>query len=77
MFKDNKSYKYILTYKFFQDHIEILFLRIKARHEFNNNPNVTQFRAAMKQILIKNTISTSSAANCIALDTDFIGSLFE
>lgn len=31
----------------------------------------------MKQILIKNAISTSSAANCIALDTNFIESLFE
>jgi len=77
LFKDNNSYKYILTYKFSQDHIETLFSRIRSRHGFNNNPNVTQFRVAMKQILIKNAISTSSAANCTALDTDCIGSLFE
>ncbi|EFN60692.1 THAP domain-containing protein 9, partial [Camponotus floridanus] len=47
LFKDNNSYKYILTYKFSQDHIEILFARIRGRHGFNNNPNVTQFRAAI------------------------------
>ena len=75
--KENLTLKYILTYRFSQDHVEILFSKIRNRHGFNNNPNVIQFSTAMKQILLKNAISTSIAANCMALDDDYIGSVFE
>jgi len=38
--------QYILTYfNFLQDHIELLFARIK-RDGYNNNPNVSQFKHA-------------------------------
>jgi len=51
---------YILTYKFSQDHIELLFARIRMRSGLNNNPNVPQFKTAMKQILMKNAITCRS-----------------
>ena len=37
------SFSYILTYKFPQDHLELLFSCIRARGGHNNNPNVSSF----------------------------------
>lgn len=44
---------YILTYKFSQDHLELFFAQIRQRYGSNNNPNVVQFKTAIKQILFK------------------------
>lgn len=76
LFAENKSYKYVLTYKFSQDHIEILFSKIRSRHGFNNNPNVLQFKSAIRQLLLHNDIKHSTNASCIQLDTDVCGSIF-
>ncbi|KYQ48535.1 THAP domain-containing protein 9 [Trachymyrmex zeteki] len=54
IFNERPHYKYLLTYKFSQDHAEILFGKIRSRHGFNNNPNVLQFKYATKQILMRN-----------------------
>lgn len=77
IFYQNKTYKYLLTYRFSQDHLEILFSKIRGRHGHNNNPNVLQFKYAMRQILMHNNIKNSSNMNCIELDNDFNGSIFE
>lgn len=37
---------YILTYKFSQDVLEQVFLIIRSRGGFNNNPNALQFASA-------------------------------
>lgn len=68
---NNTRFKYLLTYKFSQDHIEILFSKIRRRFGCNNNPNVQQFKSCMKQILHKNAVSISPYANCSALDNDY------
>ena len=34
------QFKYILTYKFSQDHLELLFSCVRSRGGHNNNPNV-------------------------------------
>jgi len=70
-------FTYILTYKFSQDHIELLFGRVRQRFGANNNPNVTQFKTAIKQILLKNAIKCKSNGNCNTFDDDPAGSLFE
>ena len=41
--------KYILTYKFSQDHLELIFCALRACGGFNNNPTAQQFRAAYKR----------------------------
>ena len=41
--------KYILTYKFSQDHLELFFCALRAYGGFNNNPTAQQFRAAYKR----------------------------
>ena len=47
--------KYVLTYNFSQDHIELLFNKIRYRGGWNNNPNVLQLKYALKSILIRNS----------------------
>ena len=69
-------YKYVLTYKFSQDHIELLFSCIRSRGGFNNNPNTLQFRTALKQILMRNSIMPSNKANVIAFEPQSHGSIF-
>lgn len=59
---------FILSYKFSQDHIEMLFSAIRARGGYNNNPTVAQFEAAYKAIIIHAEVKSSSNANCMALD---------
>jgi len=37
---ETKQLQFILSYKFNQDHIEMLILTIRAKGGFNNNPTV-------------------------------------
>ncbi|KAJ3641435.1 hypothetical protein Zmor_027942 [Zophobas morio] len=60
--------KYLYTYKLSQDHLEMFFSNIRARGGFTNNPTAIQFEAAYKKILIHTELSSSEAANCLALD---------
>lgn len=68
LFQQSTSLKYFLTNFVSQDHVEVTFSRIRGRCGFNNNPNAIQLKSAMKQIIVKNVISTSTAANRAALD---------
>lgn len=76
IFTQNLNFKYILTYRFSQDHIELLFGRIRQRYGANNNPNIIQFKTAIKQILIKNAVTCSSHGNCNTFDDDATLSIF-
>lgn len=71
------DYKYLLTFKFSQDHLEIFFSKIRQRFGHNNNPNVLEFRTAMRQLCLRNLITSSYAANCVALDNLWYDSIFE
>lgn len=74
--KNNKFFKYILTYKFSQDHLEILFSKIRGRHGFNNNPTCQQFKYAIRQILLHADIKQSINSNCFEFDTEYAISIF-
>ena len=45
--------KYILTYKFSQDHLELFFGAIRSSGGFNNNPTAQQFTAAYKRLKVQ------------------------
>lgn len=64
--------KYIMTYKFSQDHLEILFSCLRSHGGYNNNPNASQFAAAYKRILVHNEVKSSMGANCVTLDNTSI-----
>ena len=52
-----KPVKYILTYKFSQDHLEILFACIRKYCGSNNNPSVVEFESAIKKILFRSGVT--------------------
>ena len=65
MFSGENAFKYLLTYRFSQDHIELLFSCIRAQGGWNNNPNCLQLKYAMRKMLLRNTITASKNANCL------------
>ena len=60
----SNPFKFLLTYKYSQDHIELLFSCIRSKGGWNNNPNVLQFKYALRNMLLRNKITTSNSANC-------------
>ena len=62
--KDENPVKYVLTYKFSQDHLELLFSKIRHFGGWDNNPNVLQFKYALKWLLIRNSIEPGKMGNC-------------
>ena len=70
MFTMENPFKYLLTYKFSQDHIEILFSCIRARGGWNNNPNCLQLKYAIRKMLLRNAVSASKNGNCLAFTND-------
>ena len=44
--------KYVLTYKFSQDHLELLLGAVRAAGGFNNNPTAQQFISAYKRLFM-------------------------
>lgn len=71
------NFSYILTYKFSQDHLELLFAQIRKRGGSNNNPNVVQLKTAIKQILLKNAFKLKNNGNCNTFDEDVMCSIFD
>lgn len=69
---ETKQLQFLLSYKFSQDHLEMLFGAIRAKGGFNNNPTVSQFEAAYKSILINTEVKCPSSANAMALDNTSI-----
>ena len=63
----NAPLKYILTYKFSQDHLELLFGAIRSAGGINNNPTTKQFTAAYKRLLMRSSIQSGTGI-CQAQD---------
>ena len=74
--RDENPFKYVLTYKFSQDHIELLFACIRGKGGFNNNPNTLQLKYALRNILLKNSITASQKANVMSFENESTGSMF-
>lgn len=70
MFETEPEVKYMLAYKLGQDHLEMLFSKIRSKGGFNNNPDVNQFVSALKALLVKTEITPSVNANCLELSAD-------
>ena len=69
-------FKYVLTYKYSQDHIELLFSCIRARGGWNNNPDSLQLKYALRQMLLGNSVTASANANCQVFDDTVIIPVF-
>jgi len=69
---ETKLLKFLLTYKFNQEHLELLFGAIRSKRSFKFNPTVAQFEAAYKSIIINEKVKCPSTANALALDNTSI-----
>ena len=66
-------FHYILTYKFSQDHLELLFSCVRAKGGWNNNPNSLQFKYALRKMLFRNAVKASKNSNCIKFSDNSSG----
>ena len=69
-------FKFLLTYKFSQDHIELLFSCIQSKGGWNDNPNVLQFKYALRSMLLPNKITASNSANCHVFEQNAVIPVF-
>ena len=69
-------FKYILTHKYSQDHIESLFSCIRPKGGWNNNPNVLQFKSAVRHLLLGNAVTALETTKCKFCDEYTIISFF-
>jgi len=65
--REGAPMKYLLTYKFSQDHLELYFGAIRASCGSNNNPTVRQFTAAYKRLLMRHKVE-GGLGSCVAQD---------
>lgn len=61
----------ISTYAFSQDHIEMMFGKIRSLHGCNNNPNAVQFKSAFRKLQCNINIKNSIHSNCSNLNFDW------
>ena len=65
--REHNNFKYVLTYRFSQDQIEIFFSKIRGRFGWNNNPNTLQFKWALRALLQMNQIAASEKRTVLSL----------
>jgi DNA transposase THAP9 len=65
--QDESPLKYLLTYKFSQDHLELFFGALRSSCGSNNNPTVRQFISAYKRLLMRHNVK-GGLGNCRVLD---------
>lgn len=63
LYRDSNPLNFVCAYKLSQDHLEMLFSRIRRRNGWNNNPNALQFKYSLRSTLMKNSIMPSKRAN--------------
>ena len=68
--KVDNPYSFVLTYKFSQDHLELLFGCIRGKNGWNNNPDLRQFKSALQRILLRIASIKSSQYNCLLFEKD-------
>jgi len=65
--------RYLLTYKFSQDHLELFFSSVRRRGGWNNNPSAKQFAYAYRALLNRASVTASNVANVLQQDnTDLL-----
>lgn len=62
---EEKPFKYVMGYKFSQDHLELLFNAIRGALGWNNNPTPKQFRYIIRRLHARVGIFPDSTGNCL------------
>lgn len=63
-----QSQRYVCTYCFSQDHLELLFNAIRASGGWNNNPSVVHFQSVFRRLMVHCSISPGNTGNVRAQD---------
>lgn len=63
-----KTMKYLRTCAFSQDHLELLFAKIRLNNGHNDNPNIMQFKGSYRKLLSNVEIKPPESANCMVID---------
>ena len=66
-----KHYKFIMTYRLSQNHLETFLSRVRRKSGWNNNPTALQFKWTLRMLLLKNNVLPSKHANCIQLECSY------
>ena len=66
----NGPLKFLLTFKFSQDHLELFFGCLRTRFGCNNNPSAKEFKIAYKKLLLHQEIR-GNRGNCITDNDTF------
>lgn len=61
--EQEKIMPFLATYRLSQDHIEMLFGRIRSMNGHNDNPNAVQYQSAYRKLLFNCDIGISSSSN--------------
>ena len=67
---------YVLTYKYSQDHLGLLNSSIRGENGFNNNPDIRQFKSALRKILLRASVMASKHSNCMLFEEDASSTIF-
>lgn len=65
----------VFTFRFSQDHLELLFASIRQMFGCNDNPSAKQFESAWRRLLGQHQITASEYANCANNDTAYLSVL--
>jgi hypothetical protein len=65
LFEQPNPLRYVLTYKFSQDHLELLFNAIRGSLGWNNNPSAKQLEYVMRRLHARVGINGDSSGNCV------------
>ncbi|KAL0965980.1 hypothetical protein UPYG_G00288990 [Umbra pygmaea] len=60
--------RYVLTYRFSQDHLELLFNSIRSSGGWNNNPNASQFKYIFRKLMARCGVVKPCRGNVTAQD---------
>ncbi|XP_062326109.1 uncharacterized protein LOC134027021 isoform X2 [Osmerus eperlanus] len=60
--------RYVLTYRFSQDHLELLFNSIRASGGWNKNPNARQFKYIFRKLMARCGVVKPCRGNVTAQD---------
>lgn len=65
-----EGFKYVLSYKFSQDHLELFFNSVRRSCGWNDNPTCLQFRNIYRRLLKHVGVECTSTGNCIVREVE-------
>lgn len=74
--EEEERLRYFLCYKISHDHLELFFNCIRGQNGHNDNPNVVQFKSALKKTLMRNYITPTSTGNCSSTIEEGVSGVF-